>query len=186
MKEYDAIATKHRAFIADQKMFFVATAPMSGGAEGRINLSPKGLEGSFVILDDHTVAYLDLVGSGVETIAHVKENGRICLMFCAFDGKPNILRLQGIARVVEPADEGFEDLKQHFTLDSVGVRSVICVDVQRVADSCGFGVPIYEYVGQRDVLTKWADAKGPEGIRDYQLEKNRTNIGGLPGVALAD
>jgi len=148
MKTASQLSDKHKAFIAEQQMFFVATAPTK---DGHVNMSPKGLNGTFVVIDEHTVAYLDLVGSGVETLAHLKDNGRLCIMFCAFTGKPNILRLHGQGRAVEPKDEGFVDLLARFKHQSVGVRSVICLDIQRIADSCGYGVPLYEYVEQRDI-----------------------------------
>lgn len=170
---------RDRAFIAAQKMFFVATAPRSDA--GLINLSPKGLDGTFAVIDDHTVAYLDLTGSGVETIAHLRENGRICVMFCAFDGKPNILRIQGTGDVLEPNDAGFDKLLAHFA-QTPGVRSIIRVHAHRVADSCGFAVPFYEFVGQRDTLTAWANKKGPEGVRAYQATKNELSLDGLPGL----
>ncbi|MEM1028002.1 MAG: pyridoxamine 5'-phosphate oxidase family protein [Planctomycetota bacterium] len=172
----------HRRFIAKQKMFFVATAPRAD--DGLINLSPKGLDGTFAILDDHTVAYLDLTGSGVETIAHLNENGRICLMFCAFEGRPNIFRIQGRGEVVLPDHSEFAELIQHFPAhgDDPGVRSIIRVHAQRIADSCGFGVPLMEYAGQRTELTDWSDKQGAEGVARYQKNRNRTSLDGLPGL----
>jgi len=175
---HDAIDTPLRDFIARQHMFFVATAPLSG--EGHVNLSPKGLD-SFAILDPHTVAYLDLTGSGVETIAHVRENGRITLCFCAFEGPPKILRLYGRGTVVEAGDESFGALRMHFgPFDAV--RSIVRVALTRIADSCGYGVPLYRYEGQRTQLAEWACRKGPDGVVAYRDEHNRASIDGLPGL----
>jgi hypothetical protein len=167
-----------RAFIARQRVFFVATAPLA--ADGHVNLSPKGLD-TFRVLGPTTVAYLDLTGSGVETIAHLRENGRLTVMFCAFEGRPRILRLYGRARAVEPMDAGWAAVVAPFP-EFAGVRSVIVLEVDRIADSCGYAVPRYEYVGDRDQLTEWCDKKGPEGVHRYQTEKNRTSLDGLPGL----
>lgn len=175
----DTLTAAQQDFIAQQKMFFVATAPRAD--DGLINLSPKGLDGTFAVLDERTVAYLDLTGSGVETIAHLRENGRICVMFCAFEGSPNILRIQGRGEVIEPGDARFDELSKHFP-DLPGVRSIIVVHAQRVADSCGFGVPVMRYVGERDTLTQWAQKKGPDGVAEYRAKKNRVSLDGLPGV----
>ena len=174
----------HRRFIAKQKMFFVATAPRAD--DGLINLSPKGLDDTFAVLDERTVAYLDFTGSGVETIAHLRENGRVCLMFCAFEGRANIFRIQGRGEVVMPGDAAFGALMaDHFPAhaQSPGVRSIIRVHAERVADSCGFGVPLMQYLGQRTELTDWAQKKGPEGVADYQRKKNQQSLDGLPGLA---
>lgn len=172
----------HRRFIAKQKIFFVATAPLAD--DGRVNLSPKGLDGTFAVLDDTTVAYLDLTGSGVETIAHLNENGRICLMFCAFEGRPNIFRIQGRGEVVLPDHAEFAALSKLFPEqgDGPGVRSIIRVHAERIADSCGYGVPLMEHQGQRTDLTDWAEKQGAEGIERYQKNKNRTSHDGLPGL----
>lgn len=171
-----------RQFISQQQMFFVGTAPMTGGEDGHINLSPKGVGGTFAILDDRTFAYLDYTGSGVETIAHLRENGRICVMFCAFEGSPNILRIHGKGRVILPGDAEFEQLLPHFTASYDGVRSIIHITAKRINDSCGFGVPLYAYQGQRTRLTEWAEKKGPEGVAAYQAKKNVTSLDGLPGL----
>ncbi|MEM9417794.1 MAG: pyridoxamine 5'-phosphate oxidase family protein [Planctomycetota bacterium] len=173
---------KQKQFIAEQKMFFVATAPRAD--DGLINLSPKGLDGTFVVLDDQTVAYLDLTGSGVETIAHLNENGRICLMFCAFEGRPNIFRIQGRGEVVLPEQEDFAGLLEQFPEhgEGPGVRSIIRVHADRIADSCGYGVPLMEYKEQRTELTDWAQKQGAEGIERYQKNKNRKSLDGLPGL----
>lgn len=179
-KTYAQIDEKLAAWIGEQHMFFVATAPRSD--EGLINCSPKGLD-TFRILDDHTVAYLDLTGSGVETIAHLKENGRIVIMFCAFAGAPNIVRLHGKGAVLEPIHPDFATLQPLFP-DLPGVRSIIRVAVQRVSDSCGFAVPRYRYEDDRDALIKYAENKGPAGMVAYRAQKNQQSIDGLPGVAV--
>lgn len=167
-----------REFIEAQQMFFVATAPLA--VEGHINLSPKGLE-SFRVLDSKTVAYLDLAGSGVETVAHVRENGRIVIMFCAFSGAPKIVRLHGRGRAVEPRDPDWYRLSALFP-QYTSARTVVVVDLERVADSCGFGVPVYEYQGQRTQLIEWGNKKGAAAIERYKCERNRESIDGLPGL----
>ena len=177
-KVYDAIDASIADFIRAQRVFFVATAPLA--ADGHVNLSPKGLE-SFTILDPHTVAYLDLTGSGVETIAHLRENSRITICFCAFEGPPKILRLYGRGDVIVPADPEFGALVAPFPA-YVGTRSVVRVAVDRIADSCGYGVPEYRFVGERRQLLAWADRKGPDGVRTYQEERNATSLDGLPGL----
>jgi hypothetical protein len=177
-KVYDAIDAQLTAFIEAQHMFFVATAPLSG--DGRVNLSPKGLD-SFLILGPHQVAYLDLTGSGVETVAHVRENGRLTLMFCALEGAPKILRLYGRGRVVVPGDDEFDALIPRFSRYT-GARALIVLDVARIADSCGFGVPKYVYEGERDTLTKLADARGEEALATYRRQKNGHSIDGLEGL----
>src|SRR5262245_8293669 len=141
-----------RAFIARQHMFFVATAPLS--ADGHVNLSPKGLD-TFRVLGPTTVAYLDLTGSGVETIAHLRENGRLTVMFCAFEGRPRILRLYGRGRAVKPDDAEWSVVSAGFPA-LPGVRSVVVLDVDRIGDSCGYGVPRYEFTGDRPQLPEWA------------------------------
>jgi predicted pyridoxine 5'-phosphate oxidase superfamily flavin-nucleotide-binding protein len=168
-----------RTFIAAQKIFFVATSPLQ--ADGHINLSPKGHD-TFRILGPKTVAYLDFNGSGVETIAHLKENGRIVLMFCAFQGPPDIFRIYGHGRVVEAHEPEFATLAQHFTVFE-HVRSVIVIEVERVVDSCGYGVPLFKYEGERPQLQKWARKSGAQGLKDYRARKNRKSIDGLPGVS---
>ncbi|MEX0679371.1 MAG: pyridoxamine 5'-phosphate oxidase family protein [Pirellulales bacterium] len=175
---YSELNDKLREFIAAQQMFFVATAPLA--AEGHLNLSPKGLD-LFRVLDARTVAYLDLAGSGIETVAHVLENGRIVLMFCALEGAPKIVRLHGRGRVVEPEDADWPGVSALFPRYT-GARTVVVVELARVADSCGFGVPLYEYQGQRKQLVEWADKKGPEAIKRYSAEHNRESIDGLPGL----
>jgi hypothetical protein len=180
-RELDAVDDRVARFVAAQHVFFVATAPRAD--DGHLNLSPKGLSGTFAVLDPRTVAYLDLTGSGVETIAHLRENGRIVVMFCAFEGPPRIVRLHGRGEAVLPGDEGFDDLVAHFP-PRPGIRSVIRIDVQRVADSCGFGVPVLRFERERSQLDEWAERKGADGIARYQSDKNAQSIDGLPGLAL--
>lgn len=178
-KSHSEIDENVASFIRQQHVFFVASAPTA--SNGHINVSPKGLD-SFRILDSKTVAYLDLIGSGVETIAHAKENGRIVLMFCAFEGPPNIVRLHGRARVVEPQDSHLSEWTSKFpTFDST--RAIIVVDVTRISSSCGYGVPLMKYEGERPQLFAWAQKKGPEGLRAYKREKNARSIDGLAGVS---
>ena len=166
-------------FIQAQRVFFVASAPLD--AAGHINLSPKGLD-TFRILGPTTVAYLDFNGSGVETISHLKENGRIVLMFCAFQGPPNIFRLYGQGRVVEAHESDFAALAANFA-DTENARSIIVVELTRVTDSCGYGVPLFKYEGEREQLHAWARKQGPDGLKDYRQRKNRQSIDGLPGIA---
>ena len=178
-RTYDGIDRRLRGFLERQPVFFVATAPLAG--DGLVNVSPKGMSGTFRVLDDHSVAYLDLTGSGVETIAHLRENGRITLMFCAFDGKPRIVRLAGRGRVVMPGDDGFAALAAGFpTIE--GTRSVIVVDVTRIADSCGYAVPRMDHVGDRDQLVRWATSRGEDGLDEYRRERNAVSLDGLPGL----
>jgi hypothetical protein len=168
-----------REFIEAQHVFFVASAPLD--AAGHVNLSPKGLD-TFRILGPTTVAYVDFTGSGVETIAHLKENGRIVLMFCAFQGPPNIFRLYGHGRVVEPHQAEFAALAESFP-DHENARSIVVVELTRVTDSCGYGVPLFKYDGERTQLHAWARHRGPEGLKAYREEKNRRSIDGLPGIS---
>lgn len=167
-----------QAWIAQQHVYFIATAPLSG--DGCVNCSPKGLD-SLRVLDDRTIAYLDLTGSGVETIAHLKENGRIILMLCAFDGPPRIVRLHGRGTVVHPGEAEFDALVARFP-PQLGVRSVIKIDLIRMSDSCGYAVPRMDFVAEREALTKWADKKGPDGVIEYQRNTNARSVDGLIGV----
>jgi hypothetical protein len=177
----DAITDELAAFIAAQRVFFVATAPTDGG---HVNVSPKGLD-TFTVLDPNTVAYLDLTGSGVETIAHLRQDGRITIMFCAFDGKPNIVRLYGRGEVLPMGKPETDALLPRFG-SYPGARSVIRVRVDRVSTSCGYGVPLLRYEGERDQLTTWADRRGPDGLVEYREEKNAASIDGLPGLTNSD
>ena len=161
-------------------MFFVATAPLNG--DGHVNLSPKGLD-SFRVLSETRVAYMDIIGSGNETSAHILENGRITIMFCAFEGAPKILRLYGKGYSVLPGDAQWAELSAQFVLQPA-TRQLIVADIHRVQTSCGFGVPLYEYTGERDHAQKWAEKKGPDGLKAYQEEKNLVSLDGLP-TALA-
>lgn len=176
-KTFAAFDSKLRDFIERQKMFFVATAPLA--ADGHVNVSPKGLQGTLAILDDQTIAYLDLAGSGVETIAHLRENRRICLMFCAFEGAPRIVRVHGTGDVIEPDEEAFDELAAHFE-GYPAVRSIIRVQATRISDSCGYGVPRYEYKSDRDQLQRWAERKGEDGVDRYVRENNAESLDGLP------
>jgi hypothetical protein len=169
--------TQH--FIAAQKIFFVASAPLA--ADGHVNLSPKGLD-TFRILNPATVAYLDFNGSGVETIAHLKENGRIVLMFCAFQGPPNIFRLYGQGHAVESHQPEFAELANNFPPND-SIRSIIVVELTRVTDSCGYGVPLFKYEGERPQLHAWARKQGPEGLQAYRQRKNKYSIDGLAGLS---
>ncbi len=175
---YPEIDDAIRTFIESQHVFFVASAPLD--RNGHVNLSPKGLD-SLRILGPTTVAYMDLHGSGTETIAHAKENGRITLMFCAFEGAPQILRLYGCSRYINPQDSEFETLRSNFPAYE-SPRALIVVEVNRIADSCGYGVPLLRYVGQREQLLAWARRRGPEGLRTYRNERNRYSIDGLRGL----
>lgn len=173
-----AISPELRAWIEAQHVFFVATAPSGDG--GHVNLSPKGLD-TLRVLDERTFCYLDLTGSGAETIAHLRQNGRITVMFCAFEGPPRIVRLHGRGVVLRPGDEGFADLAGRFPA-LPGVRSVIRVDTDRVSSSCGYAVPHLEFRGDRDTLVTWAERRGPEGIEAYWGEKNAVSIDGLAAL----
>jgi hypothetical protein len=174
-KTYESITPELREFIERQRMYFVASAPLD--AHGHVNVSPKGLD-SLRVLSENRVAYLDLTGSGNETSAHLEENGRITLMFCAFEGSPKILRLYGRGRTVLVGGDGWAELAAHFELRP-GVRQIIVVDVQRVQTSCGFGVPMFDFRGQRDMLPEWAAKKGPDGLERYHREKNAASIDGI-------
>jgi hypothetical protein len=175
-KTFPAITPELAEFITAQQIFFVATAPLS--EQGHVNLSPKGLD-SFRILTPQTVAYLDLTGSGNETSAHLQENGRITLMFCAFQAAPMILRLYGQGRTILPDMPEWPTWAPHFpTLP--GSRQVIVLDIERVQTSCGMGVPLYTHVEPRQGLLHWAEKKGPAGLQDYQQSKNQVSIDGLP------
>jgi hypothetical protein len=177
-KTYDRIDDRLRAFIAEQPMFFVATAPVAGG---HVNVSPKGYTDTFVVLDDHKIAYLELYGSGVETIAHLRENGRITVMFCSFGRSPKILRLYGTGRVVRPDAPEWDTLADRFGPNHPGKRSIVVVDVTRVADSCGYAVPMMDLVGERTLLD---DAHGRRGAAQWaeRVKVNAESIDGLPAL----
>lgn len=176
-RTHESLDETLRSFIVEQPLFFVASAP--DGPGGHVNLSPKGLD-SFRVLDEHTVAYLDLTGSGVETIAHLRQNGRLTIMFCAFSGPPRILRLYGRGQVHLADSDRFAELAPHFA-DLPGARSIITCDLQRIQSSCGYAVPLMEMSEQRSTLVDWAERRGADGLADYWVEKNESSIDGLPG-----
>lgn len=178
-KSQPLIDESTKNFIEKQKIFFAASAPLD--PNGHVNLSPKGLD-SIRILAPDTIAYLDLTGSGVETISHVNENGRLVLMFCAFEGPPKIVRIHGRARVVEAGTSEFASLIGHFN-PIEGMRAIIVMKVRRVTDTCGFAVPLLKYENDRQQLIAWAQHKGPEGLKQYRAEKNAASLDGLPGLA---
>jgi hypothetical protein len=163
-------------WIARQKIFFVGSAPLS--PTGRVNVSPKGGE-AFRVLGPLEVVYQDYTGSGAETAAHVRENGRIVIMFCAFEGAPKIVRLHGTATLVLPGQATFAELAAHFP-PNPGTRALFHIKVQRVTDSCGYSVPFFDFKEPRESLTKWAENQGPEKLADYRARKNARSIDGLP------
>lgn len=175
LEEIDETLAK---WITSQSIFFVATAPLSG--DGLVNCSPKGMD-SLRVIGPREVAYLDLTGSGAETIAHLRENGRIVIMFCAFAGPPRIVRLHGTGEVILPDSAEWSDLKSAFP-EFPGIRSIIKVKLARISTSCGYAVPRMKYVEERDTLVDWASKKGPEGIAAYQKKNNSRSIDGLPGL----
>jgi Pyridoxamine 5'-phosphate oxidase len=187
-RTYDEIDDRMRDWIARQPMFFVGSAPLA--ADGHVNVSPKGPGGTLRVLGPRRVAYLDYVGSGAETIAHVRENGRVVVMLCAFEGPPRIVRLHGNAEVVLPADERFGALLEAADFDEPtlpeGRRAIVVVDVARIGSSCGYGVPLMEYAGERphmDASTrKRVRTQGPDAYVRYQAEHNARSIDGLPAV----
>ena len=187
-RTYDEIDETMRDWIARQPMFFVASAPLAD--DGHVNVSPKGPGGSLRVLGPRQVAYLDIVGSGAETIAHLRENGRIVVMLCAFDGPPRILRLHGRGEVARAGDPGFAALLERAAFDEPAApearRAVVVVHVERISDSCGYGVPLMAFEGIRPHQDAWAAKKlrtgGPGALADYQAEKNATSIDGLPAL----
>ena len=174
-KFFPTLNDTHREFILGQKMFFVASAPQAG----RVNLSPKGLE-TFRALTPTCVGYLDCTGSGNETAAHLAENGRITFMFCSFEGSPLILRIYGRGRAIHPRDVEWPQLRPLFGPALPGERQLIMAEVESVQTSCGFGVPLYHFEGQRDQLREWNTVKGADGVAAYWAEKNVQSIDGLP------
>ena len=173
-KFLEKIDDKIRKFIGEQKMFFTASAPN----EGRINLSPKGID-TFRMLDEKTICYLDLTGSGNETAAHIAQNGRLTIMFCSFAGAPLILRLYGKGETVHQSSEKWNEMSALFD-DYAGTRQIIVLHVESLQTSCGFGIPLYEFKEDRSTLIEWAENKGEEGVNQYWQEKNQTSIDGLP------
>ena len=181
---HDEITPRLSRFVLAQPVFFVGTAPLAG--DGHVNVSPKGMDGTFVVLDAHRVAYLDYTGSGAETAAHLQENGRVVLMFCAFEGPPTIVRLHGTGRYVLARTPEFDDLRPLFSKErEAGQRGIVVIDVHRVSDSCGFSVPLMDFVSDRDVLDRSQERREPEYFDAYWQKKNATSIDGLPGVDIA-
>jgi hypothetical protein len=181
-KVFEAIDERMREWLQAQRMFFVASAPLAG--DGLVNLSPKGLD-SFAVLGPRRVAYLDLTGSGIETVAHLRENGRITLLFCAFEGPPRLVRFYGRGEAVLPGAADFEELAARFP-HYPSTRAVIRIDVTRIADSCGYGVPLYVYQGERSQIRDWAASKGGTGMRAYRAANNARSLDGLPGLPEGD
>lgn len=173
-QRFAALSEQHRAFIAEQRIFFVGTAT----ADSRVNVSPKGMD-SLRVLGPARVAWLNLTGSGNETAAHVQVLPRMTIMFCAFAGAPLILRLYGSARAVHTGDAEWAGLARHFP-PLPGARQIFDLAIDLVQSSCGFAVPLFDYVGERPTLIEWAQKKGPEGVRGYWAEKNRSSIDGIP------
>ena len=175
------IDDKLRVWLLAQPVFFVATAPRAD--DGHVNVSPKGMAGTFAVLGPNRVAYLDYFGSGVETIAHVQENGRIVIMCCAFSGPPKVVRLHGRGRVLRPDQDGFDDVRGAFDKErELGVRSIIVVDVDRIAEVCGYSVPLMEHVADRDLLDRAHKRRNPDYFVAYAERKNTRSIDGLPGL----
>lgn len=178
---YDGIDDRLAAWLLDQPVFFVATAPLS--ATGLVNCSPKGNRDELAVLGERTVAYLDQTGSGAETIAHLRENGRVVLMWTAFTGPPRIVRVHGTGRVLVPGDPAHAPLADRFPgATGPGARAIVVVEARRVADSCGFGVPRLAFEGHRPTMDEWAERKGPDGIRAYQAAHNAKSLDGLPAL----
>lgn len=177
-KTYEIIDAKLADWIGQRHLFFVATAPLTGA--GHVNCSPKGGD-SFRVLDPVTVAYQDLTGSGAETIAHLRENGRVIIMFCAFDGPPRIVRLHGRGEALTSSHPDFASLAARFP-PHLGTRAIIQISLTRISDSCGFAVPLYEYRGERDTLDQWTESKGPDKIKEYQRTKNTRSLDNLPAI----
>jgi hypothetical protein len=176
---YDTVDDDLAAWLHAQPVFFVGTAP--SGTGGHVNVSPKGYD-TFRVLGPTTVAYLDLTGSGIETVAHLADNGRITLLFCAFSGPPKLVRLQGTGHTVAHGDDGFDELAGRFP-PMEGARAVVVAELDRIATSCGYSVPVMELVEERPTLKEWAERRGPDGMVEYWGQRNRTSIDGLPGLA---
>jgi hypothetical protein len=177
-KVYDEITSELADWLSQQRMFFVATAPLA--ADGLLNCSPKGMD-TFRILGPLEVAYLDLTGSGIETVAHLRVYGRIVFTFCAFEGPPKIVRLHGVGEAITSSTPDYAKLAAVFP-DYPGARSIIRARLTRISDSCGYAVPRFEYAAERDTLVRWAQTKGPEGLAQYRREKNIRSLEGLPGL----
>ncbi|MGH3302325.1 MAG: pyridoxamine 5'-phosphate oxidase family protein [Streptosporangiaceae bacterium] len=190
---YAELDERLRKFIARQPVFFVATAPCltDAGDGGHVNVSPKGYVDTFAVLGPRTVAYLDLTGSGAETIAHVRQNGQITIMFCSFSREARVLRLYGRGQVVLPGSARFDELAGHFprtadpAAELTSQRAIIVVDLQRIADSCGYAVPEMSLAAERDVLDRWAAKKTAAELAAYRVDKNSASIDGLPALERA-
>jgi hypothetical protein len=178
-KTYEEITPELSEWISEQKLFFVATAPLA--QSGLVNCSPKGMD-TFRLIGPREVAYLDFTGSGIETIAHLRENGRIVVMLCALAGPPKIVRLYGIGRAVVPETPEWDELRPQFPADAPGARAIVQISLTRISDSCGFAVPRFDYVEERDVLTRWAQSKTDAELADYRAQKNTESLDGLPGL----
>jgi hypothetical protein len=194
-KVYTGLDERLRQFISAQPVFFVATAPSGDG--GHVNVSPKGYRDTFAVLGQHTVAYLDLTGSGAETIAHLRQNGRITIMFCSFTETPKILRLQGTGRAVLPGEPDWNALAGCFpetagttpaedTAGTAARRAIVVAELDRITDSCGYSVPVMELVEERDLLLRWAGRKTPGELDDYRAEHNAVSIDGIPALGAPD
>jgi len=181
-KVHPHITPELAEWIAKQPMFFMASAPLA--ADSHINLSPRGLD-SFRVLNEDEIIILDLTGSGNETAAHLAQNGRLTVMFCAYSGAPQILRLYGTGKVIRPDEEKWAEYRAQFADGIPGVRQIFHQQVSRVQTSCGFGVPLMNMETQRDLLTKWAAKRGDEGIQKYQEDNNASSIDGLPAPGLS-
>ncbi|MEZ5377452.1 MAG: pyridoxamine 5'-phosphate oxidase family protein [Acidimicrobiales bacterium] len=179
---YDELSDAMISWIDRQPMFFVGTAPLAG--DGHVNVSPKGMAGTLSVIDPTTVAYLDLTGSGIETVAHLAENGRITLMWCAFEGPARIVRVQGTGTAVLPGDDRWDELVERFT-PSRGARAIIVVSADRVSDSCGFSVPLMQFEADRTRLSDWTDNRSDDELVEYRATKNAVSIDGLPGLTPA-
>ena len=182
-KVYRSIDENIRSWIADQHVFFVATAPLA--STGSVNLSPKGKD-TLRVIDARTLAFVDTGGSGIETVAHLRENGRIVIMMCAFAGQAKIYRFHGTGTVVIPGAPSFDDLAGHFDLSVGGIRSIVRVDVARISDSCGYGVPLMTFTAERNIGEKYLQSRGVETVREYLAEHNAESIDGLPGISAAE
>lgn len=180
-KQYEQIDDALARWLTAQPVFFVATAPLA--VDGHVNVSPKGMDGTFAVLGPRRVGYLDYFGSGIETMAHLRENGRIVIMACAFDGPPKIVRLHGRGRTVRPDDAEWADLRARFAKTRErGVRAIVVVDLDRISDSCGFAVPLMQHVAARDVLDVSQQRRDDDYFAEYGAAKNAASIDGLPGL----
>jgi len=171
-EKFEALTEKHIEFIKNQHLFFVGTA----ASEGSVNVSPKGMD-SFRVINNSTVAWLNLTGSGNETAAHILENSRMTIMFCSFDKQPLILRLYGRTKVIHPRDNDWSHRAKLFP-EYTGARQIFEVTLGLVQTSCGYAVPFYSLVGERPTLNKWADNRGREGVEEYWQEKNTKSLDG--------